>query len=92
MDECRNVTLINMREEFLNFIMLLLKQVGMLKGILDNLVMDSCDSCPGMYDLVHWWVYLLMVTTMHLMVFAGISPLKWHIIYCNTSSIKHAMN
>ena len=93
MDKCRKFTLINTRDEFLNFIILWFKQVGMLKLILANLGTDAHDSgCKGNYDLVHWLFDLLMGRNMHLIVFVGVFPLKWHIIYCNTLNIKCAMN
>ena len=54
-------TLINMRDELLNVIILWLKQVAILKGILPNLGMDAHDSCIlGNYDLVLSLFYLFM--------------------------------
>ena len=36
----------------LHYTMILIQQVGMLKGILANIGMDAHDCCPGNYDLV----------------------------------------
>ena len=91
MDECRNFRLINMREEFLNFIILWLKQVGILKEILANLGMDAhWVMLPG-----ELWISALAVVSIYGEKYAsnrirGSFPIK--ITYCNTPNIKCAMN